>query len=84
MNGSENVNAMKGGWEIIWKKDAPAGSLVAGFEIDRDYQRNAATLEKGEGSLKKDVPRSSVIPLSLKALRSYIMSSKKTILAYLT
>ena len=48
MNGSEVVNAMKGGWELIWKKDAPAGSLVAGFEIDRDYQRNAAMLEKGE------------------------------------
>lgn len=48
MNGCEVVNAIKGCWEIIWKKDAPAGSLIAGFELDKTYQRNAAKLEEGE------------------------------------
>ncbi len=47
MAGSEVVKALNGCWEIIWKNGAPSGSMICGFEIDRDYQRNDATLPKG-------------------------------------
>lgn len=47
MAGSEVVKALKGCWEIIWKKGAPSGSIICGFETDRDYKRNEATLPKG-------------------------------------
>ena len=47
MAGSEVVKALNGCWEIIWKKGAPCGSIICGFELDRDYKRNDATLPKG-------------------------------------
>lgn len=47
MAGSETVKSSKGCWEIIWKDGAPSGSILCGFEIDRDYKRNDATLPKG-------------------------------------
>lgn len=47
MAGSENVKPLKGCWEIIWRKGAPSGSMLCGFEIDQDYKRNDATLSKG-------------------------------------
>jgi len=47
MAGSEAVKALKGCWEIIWRNGFPSGSIICGFEIDRDYKRNEATLPKG-------------------------------------
>jgi len=46
--GTQIVKAVKGCWEMIWKKDAPAGALLCGFEILEDYKRNEATLPKGK------------------------------------
>lgn len=47
MAGSEIVKPLKGCWEIMWRDGAPSGSLLCGFEIDKDYKRNDATLPKG-------------------------------------
>lgn len=47
MEGHESVKLSKGCWEITWRDGAPCGSLLYGFEIDRDYKRNDATLPKG-------------------------------------
>lgn len=46
--GSQIVKALKGCWEMAWKKDSPAGSLMCGFEIPEEYQRNEATLPAGK------------------------------------
>ena len=45
--GSEMVQTKKGCWEIVWRKDSPAGSLLCGFEVPKEYKRNDATLPKG-------------------------------------
>jgi hypothetical protein len=45
--GAEMVQTMKGCWEMVWRKDSPAGSLLCGFEVPKDYKRNDATLQKG-------------------------------------
>jgi hypothetical protein len=45
--GSQLVKTMKGCWEVCWKRDATAGSLVCGFEVSEDYKRNDAVLPMG-------------------------------------
>jgi len=45
--GAKTVRALKGCWEMVWKKDSPAGALVCGFEIPEQYQRNEALLMPG-------------------------------------
>jgi len=45
--GMQFVKTIKGAWELIWRKDSPAGVLVCGFEIAEDYRRNDASLSKG-------------------------------------
>lgn len=47
LTGTKMVKAIKGCWELVWKKDVPAGALVCGFEIPEEYQRNDATLPPG-------------------------------------
>jgi len=47
MAGNEIVTPLKGCWEIIWRDGAPSGTILFGFEIDQDYNRNDATLPKG-------------------------------------
>lgn len=48
LTGSKSVKTTKSYWELVWKKDAPAGSLIVGFETPKDYERNGATMPKGE------------------------------------
>lgn len=45
--GTQIVKTIKGCWEVVWRKDAPAGALICGFEIPEAYMRNEATLPKG-------------------------------------
>ena len=45
--GTQVVKALKGCWEMVWRKDSPAGALLCGFEIPEEYKRNDATLSKG-------------------------------------
>ncbi|KAL3943020.1 MAG: hypothetical protein SGBAC_002879 [Bacillariaceae sp.] len=47
MKGTQDIKLANSCWEINWKKDAPAGALVCGFEVMEDYERNEATLTKG-------------------------------------
>jgi len=47
MKGAQDVKLDHSCWEINWKKDAPAGALICGFEVMEDYERNEATLAKG-------------------------------------
>lgn len=47
MRGREIVALSKGCWEIAWRDGAPCGSLLYGFEVDREHKRNDATLPKG-------------------------------------
>ena len=47
MAGCEIVKPNKGCWEIIWKEGAKSGSLLCGFETERDYKRNNAILPQG-------------------------------------
>jgi hypothetical protein len=47
MSGSQEVRTLKGCWEMVWRKDSPAGSLLCGFEVPEEYKRNDATLPNG-------------------------------------
>eukprot|EP00538_Stauroneis_constricta_P001057 CAMPEP_0119560938 /NCGR_PEP_ID=MMETSP1352-20130426/16232_1 /TAXON_ID=265584 /ORGANISM="Stauroneis constricta, Strain CCMP1120" /LENGTH=293 /DNA_ID=CAMNT_0007609019 /DNA_START=140 /DNA_END=1021 /DNA_ORIENTATION=+ len=47
MAGAQHVKMDHACWEMVWKEDAPAGSLICGFEIMDDYKRNEVTLPKG-------------------------------------
>jgi len=47
MAGIETVKPLKGCWEIIWMDGARSGALLCGFETEKDYKRNDATLPKG-------------------------------------
>jgi len=47
MTGIETVKPLKGCWEIIWKEGAENGSILCGFETEKDYKRNDATLPQG-------------------------------------
>eukprot|EP00339_Tiarina_fusa_P027395 CAMPEP_0117022940 /NCGR_PEP_ID=MMETSP0472-20121206/17178_1 /TAXON_ID=693140 ORGANISM="Tiarina fusus, Strain LIS" /NCGR_SAMPLE_ID=MMETSP0472 /ASSEMBLY_ACC=CAM_ASM_000603 /LENGTH=326 /DNA_ID=CAMNT_0004728927 /DNA_START=134 /DNA_END=1114 /DNA_ORIENTATION=- len=56
-DGLQNVETSKATWELVWMKDAHAGSLNIGFEVPKDYTRggnsgadhhaSSATLPKG-------------------------------------
>lgn len=45
--GTQAVKTVKGCWEMVWRKESPAGAILCGFEIPEDYNRNDATLPKG-------------------------------------
>jgi len=45
--GTQAIDVQKTAWELVWRKDAPAGVLLCGFEIPMDYKRNEAVLPKG-------------------------------------
>jgi hypothetical protein len=45
--GTNHIQALKSCWEVNWAKDNPAGALICGFELEKEYTRNAATLPKG-------------------------------------
>lgn len=47
LGGSQLVKAVKGCWELVWKKDSPAGAFLCGFEIPEEYKRNDASLPSG-------------------------------------
>lgn len=47
MMGKTTVKALNGCWEMIWREDNPAGSLICGFDIPEEYHRNDASLPKG-------------------------------------
>ena len=36
-----------GSWELVWRKDSPAGSLVCGLDLQQDAVRNHAVLPQG-------------------------------------
>ncbi len=46
--GTQHVAMQKGCWEMCWRKDKPAGTLICGFELPEEYRRNDAVLPKGE------------------------------------
>jgi len=47
MAGVETVKPMKGCWEIIWREGSENGSILCGFETEKDHKRNDATLPQG-------------------------------------
>lgn len=47
MVGREVIDTLQGAWEMVWKKDAPAGTVVFGWDLPKDYVRNEARLPKG-------------------------------------
>jgi len=36
MNGMERVKLDRGGWEMVWRKNSPAGSLICGFDVPKE------------------------------------------------
>ena len=48
LKGTQHVDMHKACWEMCWRKDKPAGTLICGFELAKDYRRNDAVLPKGE------------------------------------
>jgi len=46
MSGKKSVKTLNGCWEMVWKENSIAGSLVCGFDIPEEYKRNQATLPK--------------------------------------
>eukprot|EP00545_Synedropsis_sp_CCMP1620_P003111 CAMPEP_0119008880 /NCGR_PEP_ID=MMETSP1176-20130426/4000_1 /TAXON_ID=265551 /ORGANISM="Synedropsis recta cf, Strain CCMP1620" /LENGTH=274 /DNA_ID=CAMNT_0006961291 /DNA_START=65 /DNA_END=889 /DNA_ORIENTATION=+ len=47
MNGQKTVKTLNGCWEMVWKQNASAGSLICGFDIPEEYSRNDASLDAG-------------------------------------
>lgn len=47
MMGQQLVETLDGCWEMIWRENAAAGTLVCGFNVPEEYQRNDAYLPKG-------------------------------------
>jgi len=72
LTGSKLVKAMKGCWELVWKKDAPAGALLCGFEIPEEYKRNDASLSAGRVYLS--------FPIWTKETLAYAREQKKNVL----
>ena len=48
MSGQQEVQALNGCWEMVWRENAFAGSLICGFDLAQDYTRNDASLPKGQ------------------------------------
>lgn len=48
LKGTQHVHMNKGCWEMCWRKDKPAGTLICGFELPQEYRRNDAVLPSGE------------------------------------
>jgi hypothetical protein len=72
LTGSKLVQAIKGCWELVWKKDSPAGALLCGFEIPEEYKRNGAALAAGRVYLS--------FPVWTKETLVYAREQKKTVL----
>lgn len=72
LTGSKLVNAIKGCWELVWKKDATAGALLCGFEIPEEYKRNDASLQAGRVYLS--------FPVWTKDTLAYAREQKKLVL----
>lgn len=47
MSGQQIVETLNGCWEMIWRQNAAAGTLICGFDVPDDYHRNDAYLPKG-------------------------------------
>lgn len=45
--GAQEVQVHQSGWELVWKKDAQAGSLILGFDVAQDYERNGVHFPSG-------------------------------------
>lgn len=45
--GEQIVHLHSGCWEMVWMLDKPAGTIVCGFHLDQDVQRNDAILKSG-------------------------------------
>ena len=48
LKGTQHVKMDKGCWEMCWRDDKPAGTLICGFDLPEEYTRNEAVLPKGE------------------------------------
>ena len=48
LEGTQHVKMERGCWEMCWRADKPAGTLIFGFDLPKDYMRNEAILPKGE------------------------------------
>jgi len=48
MSGMQTVQMDKACWEMCWRKDKPAGTLIVGCELPQDYWRNEAVLPQGD------------------------------------
>jgi len=46
-NGAQSVDVTQASWEVVWKKDAQAGSLIMGFNVAQDYERNGVHFPQG-------------------------------------
>lgn len=44
MDGMKSVVLTDGCWEMVWREGAPAGTIVCGFNVPEDVQRNGAKL----------------------------------------
>lgn len=47
MSGKKVVQALNGCWEMVWRENASAGSLICGFDLPEEYSRNDASLPAG-------------------------------------
>eukprot|EP00591_Stephanopyxis_turris_P006494 CAMPEP_0195507714 /NCGR_PEP_ID=MMETSP0794_2-20130614/1108_1 /TAXON_ID=515487 /ORGANISM="Stephanopyxis turris, Strain CCMP 815" /LENGTH=145 /DNA_ID=CAMNT_0040634489 /DNA_START=450 /DNA_END=884 /DNA_ORIENTATION=- len=47
MEGLQKVSMQNGCWEMVWRDNAPAGSVVCAFDLPKTVRRNEAFLEAG-------------------------------------
>lgn len=56
MSGKVRVPMEKGGWEMVWRKNAMAGTLICGFDIPNEVVRNAVTAKLPSGCVYVTFP----------------------------
>mmetsp|Transcript_25637 Transcript_25637/g.39413 ORF Transcript_25637/g.39413 Transcript_25637/m.39413 type:complete len:299 (-) Transcript_25637:371-1267(-) len=56
MAGTKQVKFNNGCWEMIWRENAPAGSIICGFDVPQEVQRNAASALLPKGRLYISFP----------------------------
>jgi hypothetical protein len=62
MNGKEHVAVERGGWEIVWKKNAVAGALVCGFDIPNEVRRRSSRLPQTSYIVLRNAEKLTLLP----------------------
>jgi hypothetical protein len=54
--GTKHVHMKNPSWELVWRENKPAGTLICGFEVPQSYRRNGNAAELPEGNIYLSFP----------------------------